>query len=169
MAITISIDNNRSTVALDDVTHDENSGVQTRSHHDTGDEVDITLSNPVDGTIAGLTTVMNGLLNAATLFGFASFKLSDAQKAYLAAVDGASSSLDFVKVTVTEGETIDDLFFSDADGNDLNGDLVVGMKTLTGRVCIYGRAGISQSQQPALRKEQAASSPSSACKRMPIP
>ncbi len=133
MAITISIDNNRSTVALDDVTHDENSGVQTQATTDTGDEVDITLSNPVDGTIAGLTTVMNGLLNAATLFGFASFKLSDAQKAYLAAVDGASSSLDFVKVTVTEGETIDDLFFSDADGNDLNGDLVVGMKTLDGQ------------------------------------
>lgn len=132
MAITISIDNNRSTAALDDLTHDENSGVQTQATTDTGDEVDVTLSAPVDGTIAGLTTVMNGVLNAATIFGFASFELSDAQKAYLAAVDGASSSLDFVKVTVTEGETIDDLFFSDADGNDLDGDLVVGMETLNG-------------------------------------
>ena len=89
---------------------------------DTGDEVDITLSNPVDGTIAGLTTVMNGLLNAATLFGFASFKLSDAQ-----GLSGRGRRCvelaELVKVTVTEGETIDDLFFSDADGNDLNGDL----------------------------------------------
>ncbi|MDP9423891.1 MAG: hypothetical protein M3Q19_13855 [Pseudomonadota bacterium] len=129
MAITISIDNNRSTVALDDVTHDENSGVQTQATADKGDEVAVAVSS---GTVSGFTTVMNSILNAATIFGFANFALTAAQEAYLADVDGASSSLDFVKVTVTEGETIDDLFFSDADGNDLEGVQVVGMQTLDG-------------------------------------
>lgn len=130
MAINITFDNNRETAALETLTCDENLGAQTQITTDDGDEVDVTLSDPVNGTIGGLTTVMNGILNSASIFGFTNFKLSDAQKIYLASNDAASSELDFVKVETTNGETVDDLFFSDEFGNDLEGVEVVGMKTL---------------------------------------
>lgn len=47
--------------------------------------------------------------------------LSDAQEEFAADVDGASRS-DFVSVTADAGEIIGKLFFSDASGNDFDGD-----------------------------------------------
>jgi hypothetical protein len=129
MAVNITFDNDRTAAGIQNLTLDENAGVQTPSTTDDGNDIDALLSS---GNISGFTTVMNGLLNGASIFGSSSFALTPAQEAYLAGVDGASSSLDFVKVDVTEGEVIDDLFFSDANGQPLNGDLVVGMETLAG-------------------------------------
>ena len=129
MAVNITFDNDRTTTGIQDLTLDEDPGVQTPATADDGNDTDVTNTG---GTIGGLTTVMNDILNAATVFGFGAFQLSAAQEAYIALVDGASSSLDFVKVEVTNGEVIDDLFFSDANGQPLNGDQVVGMQTLDG-------------------------------------
>src|SRR4029078_3182796 len=83
-------------------------------------------SNLYDGTLSGasFSTSFLNFLNAATIFGFTGLKLSDVQKAYAAGVEGAVSSGDFVKVTVTNNETVSDLFFSDSNGADLNGDPV---------------------------------------------
>jgi len=144
MAITITIDNDTTTTGtLEDLILDESGGLQTSGTTDKGNDsnldiTDATVGNPdsnlFDGTLSGasFSSTFLSFLNAATIFGFANLRLSDLQKAYAAGVEGAVSSSDFVKVTVTNNETVSDLFFSDSSGADLNGDQVVGMQTLDG-------------------------------------
>src|SRR4051794_26406234 len=109
MSINISIDNDRGTVAIDTLVEDESLGVQTPATTDTGNEIDVTLTNPISGMLGGFQTAFNTFLNG-TIFG--SFALSDAQKVFASTNDGASSSSSFVQVTTTASETINDLFFS---------------------------------------------------------
>jgi hypothetical protein len=144
MAITIKIDNDQTTVAVDNLALDESSGLQTPGTTDTGNDsnldiTDATTGNPdsnlFDGTLSGASYSASFLsfMNAATIFGSAGLRLSDVQKAYAAGVEGAVSATDFVKVTATNGETVSDLFFSDSAGAALNGDQVLGMQTLDGQ------------------------------------
>lgn len=148
MAISITIDNDTSTTnTLEDLILDESGGLQTSGTTDKGNDSNLDISDPTvvvgntpdsdlfDGTLSGASFSASFLsfLNAATIFGYAGLKLSDVQKAYAAGVEGAVSATDFVSVTVTNNETVSDLFFSDSSGADLNGDLVVGMQTLDGQ------------------------------------
>ena len=148
MAITIVIDNDTTTTnTLEDLILDESGGLQTSGTTDKGNDSNLDItdativvgntpdSNLYDGTLSGasFSTSFLNFLNAATIFGFTGLKLSDVQKAYAAGVEGAVSSGDFVKVTVTNNETVSDLFFSDSNGADLNGDPVAGMQTLDGQ------------------------------------
>lgn len=64
---------------------------------------------------AAFLTYLNGL-NDGTF-------LDDAKLAYAAGIGGASDA-DFLTVTATGGESTDSVFFSDPDGNPLNGDQV---------------------------------------------
>ena len=125
MSISITIDNDRITAGIQSLIEDETAGVQTPATvADTGNEIDVTLSNPVGGNLGGFQAAFNTYLNGLVL--------SDAQKLFAAANDGASSSADFVKVTASNGETVSDLFFSDSAGAALDGDAVAGMFTLAG-------------------------------------
>jgi hypothetical protein len=126
MAITISIDNDRSTLASDPLIFDETPGVQTPSTADDGNEIDVTLPS---GQVSGFATAFNDFQNGSI---FGAFTLSAAQKAFAEKVDAASSASDFVTVTNSNDEVISDLFFSDAAGNALDGDQVAGMQTLNG-------------------------------------
>jgi hypothetical protein len=126
MAITISIDNDRSTLASNPLILDETPGVQTPSTTDDGNEVDITLPG---GMVSGFATAFNDFQNSSI---FGAYTLTADQKAYAETVDGASSASDFVTVTNSNGEAISDLFFSDGSGNALDGDQVIGMQTLDG-------------------------------------
>jgi hypothetical protein len=136
MAITISIDNDRSTTLVSDpLIFDETPGVQTPSTTDDGNEVDITLSG---GSVTGFATAFNDFQNGSI---FGAFTLSAGQKAYAVSVDGASSSSDFVTVTNSNDEVISDLFFSDSSGNALDGDQVIGMQTLDGEDVFLWSAG----------------------------
>ncbi|RVQ67101.1 hypothetical protein EKN06_09275 [Croceicoccus ponticola] len=76
-----------------------------------GDAFDTTTS-ALDSTFL---TFLNGLNNGTFL--------SDAQMAYAAGIGGASDA-DFLTVTATGGESANSVFFSDPDGNPLNGDQV---------------------------------------------
>ena len=141
MAITITVDNDRVAAGIQNLFEDESGGTQTSGTTDTGNEIDVTLSNPVGGTLGGFVTAFNDLLNnsggvLATKFG-AGLALTDAQRVFAAAKDGAASSADFVKVTASNGEVVSDLFFSDPAGAPLDGDQVfisagVPLQTLSG-------------------------------------
>ena len=147
MAITITIDNDTSTTnTLEDLILDESGGLQTSGTTDKGNDSNLDItdatvavgntpdSNLFDGTLsgAGFSASFLSFLNASTIFTYSAFQLTDAQLAYAAGVEGAVSATDFVKVTVTNNETVSDLFFSDSSGAALNGDQVVGMQTLDG-------------------------------------
>src|SRR5215218_9169299 len=81
---TFSIDNDRVTVGIQDLTYDQTAGVQTPSD---GDEVDVTLnSGELDGLDADFETFLAGL------------GLSSAQKDFAVLADAASSSTDFISV-----------------------------------------------------------------------
>lgn len=73
----------------------------------------------IDNTLTGLNTTFR-----TTLLGLAASQLSAAQKQF-AADTGAASEANYVTVAATEGETINDLFFSDPDGNLFDGDQVI--------------------------------------------
>src|SRR4051812_23310166 len=100
MAITITIDNDRIAAGTQNLIEDESLGVQTPAgtttppSADTGNEIDVTLSNPVGGSLGGFVTAFNSFLNNSgagainTLFGRT---LADAQRVFAAANDGASS------------------------------------------------------------------------------
>ena len=77
----------------------------------------------VSATLGGLDSDFATFLN--------SLGLSSFQKNFAALVDGASDP-DLVTVTPAANETVKSLFFSDAAGNDLDGDLVVGVTLLDG-------------------------------------
>ena len=122
MAITITIDNDQSTLTVDKLILDESSGLQTPGTTDTGnnsnlDITDATTGNPdsdlFDGTLSGAAFSASFLsfLNASTIFTHSGLQLTDAQLAYAARVEGAVSATNFVKVTVTNNETVSDLFF----------------------------------------------------------
>ncbi len=130
MSISISIDNDRLAAGIQSLLDDESAGVQTLISTDDGNEADVTLTNPVGGSLGGFQTAFNAFLNGTM---FTSFTLSDAQKIFAGTNDGASSSADFVKVTASAGEAVSDLFFSNSAGNALDGDQVAGMQTLDGQ------------------------------------
>jgi hypothetical protein len=147
MAISIIIDNDQSTGTIDKLVLDESSGLQTPSTPaDTGNDSNLAITDATvvvgntpdsdlfDGTLsgAGFSSSFLSFLNASTIFTYSSLQLTDAQLAYAAGVEGSVSATDFVKVTVTNNETVSDLFFSDSSGAALNGDQVVGMQTLDG-------------------------------------
>ena len=118
MAITFSIDNDRTTVAIDDVTYDQSAGVQTLITADTGNEVDVTLSgNPsqLDGLDSGFETFL------------ANLNLTSAQKDFAVLTDAAKSSSTFIKVTADSGEKLNDLKFLANSSTALT-----GITTLTG-------------------------------------
>jgi hypothetical protein len=157
MSISITIDNDRVAAGIQNLIEDESSGVQTPVTTDTGNEIDVTLTNPVGGSLGGFVTSFNNFLNNSganainTLF---SRTLSDAQRVFAAANDGASSSADFVKVTASNGETVSDLFFSDSNGAALDGDAATGVFTLAneqvylwsnGDYCIATTSSVSAS------------------------
>jgi hypothetical protein len=78
-----------------------------------GSDVDVTW----DGTnLSGLDSDFMAFINA--------LGLSDAQEQFAADVEGASRD-DFVSVTADAGEVIGKLFFSDASGNDFDGDAAI--------------------------------------------
>src|SRR5262245_52281669 len=97
----------------------------------TDDDVSLNASAP--------PVVLSGSLDSQFLTflnGLSASQLTDAQKAFAALVEGASDA-NFVTVTATQGETIGNLFFSDALGAPLNGDQVfilagVPLQTTTG-------------------------------------
>lgn len=95
---TFSIDNDRNTIVIDNVTYDQSAGVQTPFTTDTGNEVDVTLSG---GVLGGLDSGFLNFLGGLTL--------TDDQKAFTANTDAASSSTTFIKVTADSGETLNDL------------------------------------------------------------
>jgi len=132
MAITITIDNDTVAAGSQPLIEDESLGVQTPAgtatppSTDTGNEVDVTLTNPVGGTLGGFQTTFNNFLNnvgsaLSTTFGLT---LGDTQRVFAAANDGASSASNFITVTASAGETVSDLFFSDSAGAALDGDQV---------------------------------------------
>ena len=127
MAITITVDNNRLTVPFDPLLLDESAGVQTPVTTDDGNEINVTLTAEVGGLLGGFPTAFNTFLNSGPL------GLTDAQKIYARDHDGALSASDFVLVTTTAGETINDLFFANSTGGVLEGVLVAGMTTLDGQ------------------------------------
>jgi hypothetical protein len=95
---TFSIDNDRVAPDIQDVTYDQSAGVQTPVTTDTGNEVDVTLSNgELDGLDSGFETFLAGL------------GLSDDQKSFAVLTDAASSSSTFIQVTADSGETLNDL------------------------------------------------------------
>jgi hypothetical protein len=129
MSIIISIDNDSATSGIQPLIEDESPGVQTPLTADTGNDIAVTLTNPVGGALGGFVTAFNTALDGTLLDGFV---LTDAQKVFAATNDGASSSTSFITVTTTAGETVSDLFFSDSSGNPLSGAQVAGMQTLDG-------------------------------------
>jgi hypothetical protein len=96
---TISIDNDRVTAGIQDVTYDQSAGVQTLVTTDDGNEVDVTLSaaGALDGLDSGFETFL------------ATLNLSAAQKNFAVLTDAASSSSTFIQVTPDSGETLNDL------------------------------------------------------------
>jgi hypothetical protein len=97
---TFSIDNDRATLVIDDVTYDQSAGVQTLvPNTDDGNEVDVTSSaaGQLDGLDSGFETFLAGL------------NLSSAQKDFAVLTDAASSSSTFIQVTADSGETLNDL------------------------------------------------------------
>lgn len=92
---TFSIDNDRVTVGIQDLTYDQSAGAQTPPD---GDETDVTLaSGELDGLDAGFETFLAGL------------GLSTGQKDFAVLADAASSSADFISVSADGGETFNDL------------------------------------------------------------
>lgn len=129
MAITFSIDNNRGTVAIDNLTLDQTTGVQSPPD---GNDIDLSLTaggdidgfGPTAGTVdAGFETFLKNL------------GLTTTQKEFAAGgagkpdVEGASSSSDFITLTATAGENITDLFFKVLD-DPVTHNQIVGMQTL---------------------------------------
>src|SRR3982750_1598580 len=103
MAISITIDNDRITAGIQSLLDDESAGVQvTGTTTDDGNELDVTLTA---GALGGFLTPFNTYLNG--------LGLSTPQKEFARDHDGASSSSTLVQVSVTNGETVSDLFFSD--------------------------------------------------------
>lgn len=97
---TFSIDNDRLTVGIQDLTYDQSAEQQTQLSTDDGDETsDVILdgSNELDGIDAGFETFMAGL------------GLSQDQKDFAVANDAACSATDFITVTADPGEILNDL------------------------------------------------------------
>jgi hypothetical protein len=96
---TISIDNDRTTLVIDDVTYDQSAGVQNLGTTDKGNEVNVTLSaaGQLDGLDSGFETFLAGL------------NLSSAQKNFAVLTDAASSGSTFIQVTADSGEKLNDL------------------------------------------------------------
>jgi hypothetical protein len=113
---TFSIDNDRVTSGIQDVTYDQSAGVQTLGTTDKGNEVNVTSSaGQLDGLDSGFETFLAGL------------NLSSAQKDFAVLTDAASSSPTFIKVTADSGETLNDLKLL-ADSSTA----LTGITTLTG-------------------------------------
>jgi hypothetical protein len=113
---TFSIDNDRLTNDIQDVTYDQSAGVQTLATTDKGNEVDVTLTvGELDGLDSGFETFL------------ADLNLSSAQKDFAALTDAASSSSTFIQVTADSGETLNDLKLL-ADSSTA----LTGITTLTG-------------------------------------
>jgi hypothetical protein len=93
---TFSIDNDRLTSGIQDLTYDQTAGAQAPPD---GDEVDVTLDglNQLDGLSAGFKTFLAGL------------SLTSDQKSYAVDTDAAVSTSDFITVTADSGETFNDL------------------------------------------------------------
>jgi hypothetical protein len=95
---TFSIDNDRLTSGVQDITYDQSGGVQTLVTTDDGNEVDVTLSaGELDGLTSDFETFLAGL------------GLSVGQKNFAALTNAASSSSTFIQVTADPGETLNDL------------------------------------------------------------
>jgi len=95
---TFSIDNDRGTVGIQDLTYDQTTGVQTPATTDDGNEVNVTLSSgELDGLDPDFETFLTGL------------GLSTDQKNFAVNTDAASSSSAFIQVTADSGETLNDL------------------------------------------------------------
>jgi hypothetical protein len=95
---TFSIDNDRVTALIQDVTYDQSAGVQTPASTDKGNEINvIKTAGELDGLDSGFETFLTGL------------GLSTDQKDFAVLTDAASSSNTFIKVTADSGETLNDL------------------------------------------------------------
>lgn len=95
---TFSIDNDRTTLGVQDLAYDQSSGVQTQLTTDTGDEAAIALvAGELDAGNAGVNAFLAGL------------SLSTAQKDFAVLSAVASSESDFILVTADAGETLNDL------------------------------------------------------------
>lgn len=95
---TFSIDNDRGTIGIQDLTYDQTAGVQIPATTDDGNEVDVTLSSgELDGLDPDFETFLTGL------------GLSTDQKNFAVNTDAASSSSTFIQVTADSGETLNDL------------------------------------------------------------
>ena len=122
MPITISFDNNPDVDGIQKLLEDESKDPQvTGTTTDDGNEVDVTLTS---GDLAGFGTAFDTLLDT--------LNVGATREQYAADHDGASSVSTFVSVS-TDGETVDNLFFSDGSGAALDGDEVVGVTTLAGK------------------------------------
>jgi hypothetical protein len=116
---TFSIDNDRGTDGIQDVTYDQSAGVQTPVTTDTGNEVDVTLSaGALDGLDSGFETFLAGL------------PLTDDQKAFAVLTDAASSSSTFIQVTADSGETLNDLKLLADSSTALTGITTLDAKSL---------------------------------------
>jgi hypothetical protein len=113
---TFSIDNDRVTSGIQDVTYDQSAGVQTLVTTDKGNEVNVILTG---GELDGLDSDFEAFL--------AGLNLSPAQKDFAVLTDAASSSATFIQVTADSGETLNDLKLL-ADSSTA----LTGIKTLAG-------------------------------------
>src|SRR5215472_5076212 len=104
----------------------------------TDDDVNLDASAPPVVLSGSLDSQFLTFLNA-----LSATQVTDAQKTFAALAEGASDP-NFVTVTATQGETIGNLFFSDAAGAPLNGDQVfrpgllpgdppIALQTVTGQ------------------------------------
>lgn len=84
-----------------------------------------------DVNVDATGAVLSGSLDSDFLTFLNTLGLNTTQAAFAADVEGASDP-DLVTITADAGETIGKLFFSDAAGDDFDGDLVPGVTTLNG-------------------------------------
>lgn len=137
MAITFSIDNDRTLAGTQELALDESFGIQ--SDGDPNGVIDYDVSATYSGSggtlssaalDAAFLTYINGLI-------FADAAARDAALGFVADNGAASSISDFVTITPTAKETITNLFFSlDPDYADENG-AIIGMKTLDGQALYF--------------------------------
>src|SRR4051812_30735952 len=101
------------------LTLDQSASLQTPATTDTGNDATLTFGGLAADPL-GSATIDTAMLTYVNGLG-----LSLSQKAYAFAVGAASSGDNFITVA-TNGESVDNLFFSDANGDPLNGDAIAG-------------------------------------------
>lgn len=121
MAITFSIDNDRTTAGIQNLTLDQTAGTQTPTD---GNDVNLAV---VSGQLDGFGPTANVLDTGFETY-LSGLGLDTDDKNFAALVDGASSSSTFIQATANAGETFTDLRFVDPGSTNL----VTGLQTLAG-------------------------------------